>query len=80
MPEWRKNAVHPLEITGYTAEGLGVAFTMESYRREHDYPHPVSYFRVGNPDFSLSWNLMWREDAFRSSYMDEFIQLLKQLA
>ena len=25
MPEWRKNAVHPLEITGYTAEGLGVA-------------------------------------------------------
>lgn len=62
------------------AEGLGVAFTMESYRREFDYPHPVSYFRVGDPKFSLSWYLMWRKDAFRSTYMDEFIQLLKQLA
>lgn len=62
------------------AEGLGVAFTMESYRREHDYPHPVSYFRVGDPDFFLSWNLIWREEAFRSTYMDEFIQLLKQFA
>ncbi len=62
------------------AEGLGVAFTMESYRREFDYPHPVSYFRVGDPKFSLSWYLMWRKDAFRSTYMDEFIQLLKQFA
>lgn len=62
------------------AEGLGVAFTMESYRREFEYPHPVSYFRVGDPEFSLSWNLMWRKDAFRSTYMDDFIQLLKQLA
>lgn len=62
------------------AEGLGVTFTMESYRREHDYPRPVSYFRVGNPDFALSWNLMWREQAFRSSYMDDFIRLLKQFA
>lgn len=62
------------------AEGLGVAFTMESYRREFDYPHPVSYFRVGDPEFSLSWNLMWRKEAFRSTYMDDFIQLLKQLA
>ena len=25
MAEWKKNAVHELEITGYTAEGLGVA-------------------------------------------------------
>ena len=25
MADWRKNAVHPLEITGYTAEGMGVA-------------------------------------------------------
>lgn len=62
------------------AEGLGVAFTMESYRREHDYPHPVSYFRVGDPNFCLTWNLMWREEAFRSTYMDDFIALLKQFA
>src|SRR5699024_5410383 len=25
MAEWRKNAIHTLNITGYTAEGLGVA-------------------------------------------------------
>ena len=25
MSEWKKNTVHPLDITGYTAEGLGVA-------------------------------------------------------
>lgn len=25
MAEWKKNAVHTLEITGYTAEGMGVA-------------------------------------------------------
>ena len=25
MAEWKKNAVHPLDITGYTAEGMGVA-------------------------------------------------------
>ena len=25
MTEWKKNAVHPLRIEGYTAEGMGVA-------------------------------------------------------
>jgi len=25
MADWRKNTVHPLDITGYTAEGMGVA-------------------------------------------------------
>lgn len=25
MADWRKNAVHTVEVTGYTAEGLGVA-------------------------------------------------------
>ena len=25
MADWKKNTVHPLEITGYTAEGMGVA-------------------------------------------------------
>ena len=25
MSDWRKNTLHPLEITGYTAEGMGVA-------------------------------------------------------
>ena len=25
MEAWKKNSVHTLEITGYTAEGLGVA-------------------------------------------------------
>ena len=25
MADWKKNAVHPLDITGYTAEGMGVA-------------------------------------------------------
>ena len=25
MADWKKNAVHVLEITGYTAEGMGVA-------------------------------------------------------
>ena len=25
MAEWKKNAIHTLNITGYTAEGLGVA-------------------------------------------------------
>lgn len=62
------------------AEGLGVAFTMESYRREHNYPHPVSYFRVGDPNYYLTWNMIWREEAFRSTYMEDFIHLLKQFA
>ena len=25
MPDWKKNTVHPLDIMGYTAEGMGVA-------------------------------------------------------
>ena len=25
MADWKKNTLHTLEITGYTAEGMGVA-------------------------------------------------------
>ena len=24
MADWKKNSLHPLDITGYTAEGMGV--------------------------------------------------------
>ena len=62
------------------AEGLGIAFTMESYLQGCSYPRPVQYFRVGDPDHALTWYLSWREGAYVPAYMEYFITLLEKIA
>lgn len=62
------------------AEGLGIAFTMESYLQDRSYPRPVQYFRVGDPDHALTWYLSWREGAYVPAYMEYFITLLEKIA
>ena len=35
MAEWKKNTVHTLDITGFTAEGMGVARLEGQIGRAH---------------------------------------------
>lgn len=62
------------------AEGLGVAFTLESYAKDFIYPRPLKYYLTGDLNQMITWRLMWRETTVVSSYMKEFIRLLKVMA
>lgn len=62
------------------AEGLGAAFTLESYAKDFIYPRPLKYYLTGDLSQMITWTLMWRETTVISSYMEEFIRLLKLMA
>lgn len=56
------------------AEGLGAAFTLESYAKDFIYPRPLKYYLTGDLSQMITWTLMWRETTVISSYMEEFIR------
>lgn len=62
------------------AEGLGAAFTLESYAKDFIYPRPLKYYLTGDLEHVVTWRLMWRETTVISSFMEEFIRLLKLMA
>ena len=62
------------------AEGLGIAFTMESYLQDRSYPRPVQYFRVGDPGSRPDLVSQLAGGAYVPAYMEYFITLLEKIA
>lgn len=62
------------------AEGLGAAFTMESYARDFQYRKKPDFFLTGNIAKGVTWNIFWRESTVVPVYMEDFIALLKENA
>lgn len=60
------------------AEGLGIAFTMDSYARYFTYEKPVNFYEIGDPDFSVAICLAHRKDAHIPKYMEVFIRLVQE--
>ena len=60
------------------AEGVGAAFTMDSYAKHFTYEKPVYFFEVGDPDFSVQIALAHRKKAHVPKYMELFIRLVRE--
>lgn len=60
------------------AEGLGAAFTMESYHCYFHYTKPTKCFVVGDPKTRVIWNAVWRQNAQMPAHMDDFLHLLQE--
>lgn len=60
------------------AEGVGAAFSMDSYAKYFTYEKPVYFFETGNPDFSVQISLAHRRGAHLSRYMEAFIRLVRE--
>lgn len=60
------------------AEGVGVAFSMDSYAKHFTYEKPVYFFEVGDPDFSVQIALAHRKEAHIPKYMELFIRLVRE--
>lgn len=59
------------------AEGVGAAFSMDSYARYFSYEKKVSFFETGDPDFSVQISVACRQDAHLPRYMELFIRLIR---
>lgn len=59
------------------AEGLGIAFNMESYAKHFQYKKPVTYFLVGDPKFKTEFNISYCKETYLSGYMKDFINIVK---
>ena len=60
------------------AEGVGAAFTMDSYAKYFTYEKPVYFFEAGDPDFSVQIALAHRKEAHIPKYMEVFIRLVRE--
>lgn len=60
------------------AEGVGAAFSMDSYAKYFTYEKPVYFFETGNPDFSVQISLAHRQGSHLSKYMESFIRLVRE--
>ena len=60
------------------AEGVGIAFSVDSYAKHFTYEKPVYFFEVGDPDFSVQIALAHRKDAHIPKYMEAFIRLVRE--
>lgn len=61
------------------AEGLGIAFNMESYAKHFHYNKPVTYFLVGNPEFKTEFSIAYRANAYHSGYMEHFVRIVQNI-
>lgn len=59
------------------AEGLGIAFNMESYSKHFHYKKPVHFFLVGDPEFKTEFSVAYCKKAYLSNYMKDFIRIVK---
>lgn len=59
------------------AEGLGIAFNMESYAKHFYYKKPVTYFLVGNPEDTMEFSIAYCKETYLSGYMKDFIDIVK---
>lgn len=60
------------------AEGLGAAFTMESYVKESNHTQGAALFRVGDPNIYTTWFLICRKNIINHEYMQDFRQILRE--
>ncbi len=60
------------------AEEYGIAFTMESYAKFFNYMKPVNFYETGSPDVSVNLYIIYRKDFYLTSYMQDFISLVKK--
>lgn len=61
------------------AEGIGLAFNLLSYTCSYNYPKPVQYFLVGDPEMRIPYYITRRKDRHMPSYIEDFIATMKAM-
>ena len=60
------------------AEGVGIAFNMETYVKHFAYKKKFKIFYVGDPSFKVATRLIYRKDMYMANYMVSFVQILEE--
>lgn len=59
------------------AEGYGICFSLQSYARFFSYPKPLKFFEIKNQLTNITLYIAHRKNLYISSYMEDFIELIK---